>query len=149
MSDALKAFEEGLDEVEATYREVLAGAADESALRAANAKLVGPEGRLTKLLKLMKSVPGDRRKDLGQRSNALKNAIKGLFEGQLEALAKAAREAELTGPALDVTLPGRRPLPGRLHPITRIKHELMDGFTSLGFDIADGPESDTHETCFD
>jgi len=86
---------------------------------------------------------------MGQKANALKQEVQALFDARLEGLARAQRDAELTGPMLDVTLPGRGVGPGRLHPITRIKHALFDVFEGLGFDVADGPEIDLHENCFD
>ncbi len=147
--DPVEKFETGLHEISAAYHEALEGAADEQALRAANARLLGPSGSLTRLLKLMRELPPDRRRELGQRANALKTEIAKLFEARLEAITRAALEAELTGPALDPTLPGRQLRPGHLHAITRVKHELLDIFSSLGFEIADAPEADTHENCFD
>ncbi|MAQ18086.1 MAG: phenylalanine--tRNA ligase subunit alpha [Sandaracinus sp.] len=83
-----------------------------------------------------------------QACNALKTAIQSLFDARLEALEKAALQAELEGPALDLTLPGRRPLPGRLHPITRAEYDLLDIFGSMGFEVARGPEIDTFARCF-
>ncbi len=40
----------------------------------------------------------------------------------------------------DVTIPGRRPLRGRLHPVTQISLEISKIFNSLGFAIVEGPE---------
>jgi phenylalanyl-tRNA synthetase alpha chain len=148
MSEALQRFEAGLAEVEETHRPALEAATGEGELREARAKLVGPSGKLTELMKLMKDVPGDRRRDLGQRSNALKKSIQSLFDERLEALEREALRAELEGPALDLTLPGRRPMPGRLHPITRAEHDLLDIFGSMGFEVVRGPEIDTFGRCF-
>ncbi len=149
MSDALKQFEEGLAAVRSEFAAALEAAGDEHQLREANARFVGPQGTLTKLMKLMRDIPGDKRREMGQKANAVKTDIEAMFEQRLGAIAAEALRAELEGPALDVTLPGRRPLPGRLHAITRVKHELLDIFESLGFEVADGPEADTHENCFD
>lgn len=149
MSDALKQFEEGLASVGSEFAAALDAAGDEHQLREANARFVGPQGSLTKLMKLMRDIPGDKRREMGQKANALKTQVQELFEKRLGAIAAEARRAELEGPPIDVSLPGRRPLPGRLHAITRVKHELLDIFESLGFEVADGPEADTHENCFD
>ena len=61
---AVERFEAGLAEVAAAYRDAFAAVSDEQALRAANARLVGPQGALTLLLKLMPELPGDRRRPL-------------------------------------------------------------------------------------
>ena len=147
--DQVAAFEAGLEESAAAYRALFEAAADEPALRAANARYVGPNGELTRLMKLMPGLPGDRRRDLGRRANELKNEIQAAFQTRLEALAEAARRAEVSGAHLDVSLPGRGTAPGRLHPLTRVKHDLLDIFQSMGFDIADGPEIDSYEYNFD
>jgi phenylalanyl-tRNA synthetase alpha chain len=148
-SDPTQAFEEGLERVASEYRPAFEAAGDEHALRAANARFAGPQGVLTQLLKLMPRLPKDRRRELGQRANALKNELTAAFEASLEALHQAARQAELSGPHLDVTLPARGPQPGRLHPIARVADDLLDIFTSLGFDVAEGPEVELHEYNFD
>jgi phenylalanyl-tRNA synthetase alpha chain len=147
--DPVARFESGLARIEANYEAVLSGAEDETALRAASSKLVGPHGELTELMKLMRELPGDRRRDLGKRANAIKTAVESAFEKGLADLRERAKRRELEGPAIDVTLPGRTIEPGRLHPLTRIKHELLDIFEALGFDVALGPEVDLYEYNFD
>lgn len=152
MSDgeqAVQAFEAGLSEVESSYDAALSAPTTEPELREAAAKLVGPSGAITSLMKLMRNLPGDRRREFGQKANALKQTVQSAVDARLQALADAAREAELTGPMLDLTMPGRGSMPGRLHPVTRVKHELLDIFSTLGFEQADGPEIDYFENCFD
>ncbi len=147
--DAAARFEQTLAEIEAVYRSALDGACDEQALREAAARLTGPQGSLTHLLRSMRQVPAERRRKLGQRANRLKHAITEAFEGRLADLREQARRAELQGPPLDVTLPGRRPPGGRVHPIRRVMYELLDVFVALGFEVADGPEVELHEANFD
>ena len=126
--DAVQTFEDGLAQVRGAYEQALRGATDEPELRLINGRYVGPQGELTKLLKLMPKLPGDRRRELGQAANALKQEIQATFEEALRSIHRGAREAELTGPALDVTLPGRWQMPGRLHPITRVRNDVLDIF---------------------
>lgn len=149
VSDAVKEFEEGLAKVEAFFRSAFDACKDEQELRAVNARIAGPTGDLTGLLKLMPKLPGDQRKVLGQKANAVKGAVTAAFEAKLVAIAKALRDAEFSGPHLDITLPGRGVRTGSLHPITRVAYEIIDVFTSLGFDVVDGPEIDLHENNFD
>jgi phenylalanyl-tRNA synthetase alpha chain len=149
MADSVAAFEEGLGLAATEYRAALGEARDEAALRAANARYVGPAGIVTKLMKLMPELPKDRRRELGQRANQLKEEIEAAFAARLAALENAQREAELSGPSLDVSLSGHGARRGYLHPLTRVKHELLDIFVALGFDIAEGPEVDLHENNFD
>ena len=147
--NVVAAFEEGLEHAAANYAAAFDAAHDEPALRAANARYTGPNGVLTRLMKLMPELPKEQRRELGQRANKLKQQIEGAFDQRLSALARAAREAELRGPMIDVSLPGWGARHGHAHPLTRIKHELLDLFSALGFEVVDGPEVDLHENNFD
>ena len=146
---AVEEFEAGLRRVAGRYRGAFDEADDEPALRSANAKLLGPDGALRGLLKLMPKLPGERRRELGRAANALKLEVQSAFDEKLTALHRAARQAELEGTALDVTLPGRRSLRGALHPLSRTIHLLVDAFVSLGFDVESAPEIDFAEHNFD
>jgi phenylalanyl-tRNA synthetase alpha chain len=124
-AEAVAAFEAGLDRIGATFAGTFERAQDEHQLRAANARVLGPQGELTLLLKQMGELPGDRRRDLGQRSNQLKNAIQTAFQGKLDALEALARQAELSGPGLDFSLPGRRLKPLMNPMIIRMAYAVM------------------------
>lgn len=140
MSDAVQDFEEGLARVAAGFETTFAACADEPSLRAAAARLIGPHGEVTQLLKWMPKLPGDRRKEYGQKANALKQAVQTAFDARLEGLARAARQADLEGPPIDPTLPGRGLGRGGLHPVARTIDALLDVFASIGFEITDAPE---------
>lgn len=146
--DPVREFEAGLERLSGALSGTFEACADEHTLRAANAKLVGPSGELTALLKLMPKLPGDRRKDLGQRANQVKQAVQQAFDARLSAIARALREAELSGPRLDVSLPGRAMPQGGQHPISRTIDELLDVFASLGFEISESREIELAEYNF-
>lgn len=126
-----------------------ASATIEAELRRENARLIGPSGLLTEKMRLMPKVSKERRKELGQRANAVKQSIEAALTSSLELLARAEREAELTGPTLDPTLPGRHVRRGRLHPLTRTTNEVLDVFVALGFEVGEAPEIDFTAHNFD
>jgi phenylalanyl-tRNA synthetase alpha chain len=148
-TDIVQEFESVLSRMREAFSSAFDSARTEHELREHNARFVGPQGDLTQLMKRMREVPGDRKKELGQKTNALKSAIDAAFDARLVALARALREAELTGPFIDATLPGRGERVGRLHPLTQVTYHLLDVFAQMGFDVADGPEVDRHEYNFD
>ena len=147
--DVVQSFEAVLERLRGAYAAAFESANGEHELREHNARFVGPSGELTQLMKRMRDVPGDKRRELGQRVNAVKSEIERAFGERLSALARAAREAALRGPRIDPTLPGRSVRQGRLHPIAQVTHELLDVFAGLGFEVADGPEVDLHAHNFD
>jgi phenylalanyl-tRNA synthetase alpha chain len=141
MSDASSEIESGLATLAERFRERFQIAQNEQELRAVRAEALGKKGELTALLRGMGKVAPEQRKQLGEKVNSVKDAVEAAFEARLGALAKAAREADLHGRPFDLTLPGRLPLPrGHLHPITRVKAEILSIFSSLGFQLAWGPE---------
>ena len=50
---------------------------------------------------------------------------------------------------LDITLPGKKIERGHLHPLTLIQKKAVDIFTSMGFELVDGPELETEYYNFD
>lgn len=49
----------------------------------------------------------------------------------------------------DITVPGRRPERGHLHPLTLVQRRACEIFSSMGFEIAEGPEVETEYYNFD
>lgn len=142
------AIDAALAEIDVRYRDDFAKATDEQALRAAHAKFLGRNGALTAALKEMGKIPATERKAAGQRVNAMKTAVEEAFEARLSALHRAAREAELSAPPFDLTLPGRVAARGHLHPVTHVREDILDCFREMGFVVAEGPQVELEENNF-
>jgi len=150
VSDAAEEISAGLAALGERFREKFAQADSEQELRNAKAEVLGKSGDLTKLLKLMGKVPADQRKAIGEQVNAVKDGVESAFEERLRTLLRAAREADLRARPHDLTLPGRAAAPrGHLHPITRVKDEILDIFRSLGFEVSWGPEVELESNNFE
>jgi phenylalanyl-tRNA synthetase alpha chain len=67
-------------------------------------------------------------------------------ELQIKNFIEAARTERET---IDVTIPGRRPRPGHLHPITLMRQRIEDIFVSLGYAVEDDREIETDFYNFD
>jgi phenylalanyl-tRNA synthetase alpha chain len=93
-------------------------------------------GTVTGLMKALGALPPEARREFGQLVNTLKTEIEAALDARREALDATRQPAG----AVDVTLPGR-PLPmGRVHPLMRVRREVEDIFTRLGYEILEGPE---------
>src|SRR5437899_11571813 len=62
------------------------------------------------------------------------------IDAQWAEAVQAERQHERERRRLDLTLPGRRPPQGSLHPMTRVHDEIVAVFAGLGFSVAEGPE---------
>jgi phenylalanyl-tRNA synthetase alpha chain len=107
------------------------------------------QGRVRSLLARMKDVPPEKRRDWGQGVNALKERVEARLEELDAALAAGERAAEEAAAAVDVTLPGRRPIVGSLHPLTRVFRDMERIFTELGYSVAEGPEAEDDDHNFE
>ena len=142
-------IDEALADLRASFPARFAKARTEQELRDENAKILGKKGELTAILKGMGSVPGDARKVLGEKVNALKGDVERAFDDCLRNLAAAKRQAELTARPYDLTLPGRAPAPeGHKHPLAIVREEIVGVFRGMGFAVHDGPEIELEENNF-
>jgi phenylalanyl-tRNA synthetase alpha chain len=116
-------------------------AATASQLEDAKAIYLGKSGRITEQLKALAALPVAEKKTQGALINAAKTQIEEALNARRLALAELALQAQLQAESLDITLPGRRRgHGGSLHPVSRTLLRIEQLFTSMGFDVADGPE---------
>jgi len=131
-----------IDELLGSFREESGkGVSSRADFERLKGRYLGREkGLLPALFGRLKELPGPERAAFGQRVNAAKIEIEagiGRLAQALEAREGAARD---DAAAVDVTLPGRRPREGGLHPITIVRRQIEDIFLRMGYSIADGPE---------
>ncbi|HKM17626.1 MAG: phenylalanine--tRNA ligase subunit alpha [Firmicutes bacterium] len=103
-------------------------------------KYLGKKGEVTQLLRSMGSIPADQRPVVGQMVNQLKVELEQLYEQKEAELEKQIQQKRLQEEALDITLPGRKPKIGSLHPLTLVLNEIKQIFISMGYQAVEGPE---------
>jgi len=133
-----------------TAIESAGAAADaEAALEAVRVQYLGRKGRVTDLLRGLAQAGPDERRTLGAELNALREGVGAALDAAQSRARDAGRAAAIGAERIDVTLPGRRPARGGLHPIGRMMDELSEIFLGLGFEVRRGPEVETDYTNFD
>jgi phenylalanyl-tRNA synthetase alpha chain len=98
------------------------------------------KGMVPALFSGLRQLPPEERSAFGARANAAKQEVEAGIARLAEALDRRESEARQRAAAVDVTLPGRRPRAGSLHPITLVRRRVEDIFLRMGYSIADGPE---------
>ncbi len=98
------------------------------------------QGVLRSLLEAIGKIPPAERKAYGEQVNRLKTQVEAGLAAKESELAERERKAALAAASIDVTLPGRRPALGSLHPVTRVMREMERIFAELGYSVAEGPE---------
>ncbi|MBI3626122.1 MAG: phenylalanine--tRNA ligase subunit alpha, partial [Candidatus Rokubacteria bacterium] len=118
----------------------LARAQSSADLEQVRVKYLGRQGVLTRLLRSLPSLPVSERPEVGRQANQAKTEIESLLGQRLAEVKAAERRRELASQRIDLTLPGRRPPTGTLHPLTLVQDEIIEIFQGLGFAVAEGPE---------
>ncbi len=107
---------------------------------------LGKKSAFNAILKGLKDLSPQEKKEIGPLANQAKKEIQQAVDAK-----KAACEAIVDAEAewIDVTAPGAKKVQGHLHPLSIVQRDIEDIFTSMGFEIADGPEMETEFYNFD
>jgi phenylalanyl-tRNA synthetase alpha chain len=124
----------------------LQSAADLAALEQAKGAWIGPHGKFTGLMKQLGSLPKEERPAAGKLINSAKTELESALATRREILESAAA---LPKDPTDFTLPGRRRIVGRTHPLTAVTDDIVRAFRKIGFVVADGSEIEDDFHCFD
>jgi phenylalanyl-tRNA synthetase alpha chain len=118
----------------------VAGARSTSDLEQVRVRVLGRAGELTTVLRSLGNIPAADRPKVGQQANLAKTQLEERIAARLDELKAAEHQRTLAADRPDLTLPGRRPPSGAVHPLTRVTEEIIDVFEGLGFSVAEGPE---------
>jgi phenylalanyl-tRNA synthetase alpha chain len=100
----------------------------------------GKKSRLATAKKLIGRISAEERPLFGQHVQQLEVEIAQALDEAERFLKTYLSAAQQESERLDVTLPGRRPRQGHLHPITLLRQRIEDIFVSLGYSIEDDRE---------
>ena len=131
-----------LTEINSSAIDELRSLFDLEDIEAWRVRYLGKKSELTQLLRGVASLPMDKRKVMGASANELRATLERQYSEKKDALKERAfQDVETAAKGKkDVSLPGR-PIPlGRLHPTTQMVQQICDIFTSLGFQVVEGPE---------
>ena len=132
-------FEGGLRSSRESVQRSLDQASTEQEVSRIRIDYLGRKGRLTLLLRRLQELPPEERSRAGKQANALKAELEREITGALLRFREETRQKSLTRERIDITLPGTHLPLGRLHPITQAMAQIVDIFTKMGFQVAEGP----------
>jgi phenylalanyl-tRNA synthetase alpha chain len=133
-------MQQKLGEIEARVSEELKNLKDGAGIEALRVRVLGRKGELTGLLRGLGQTPAEERPKLGQQVNLVREKLERAIEARAAQISAEARDARLKSEVIDVTLPGKMRSSGSLHPMHLVQDELIDIFTSVGFEVVEGPE---------
>lgn len=118
-------------------------APDAAALEILKTKFLGRKSLISQIGKSLSALGDEERRSIGKLSNDIRDEIQVALETRKAFLAAVGRDRNSDFERLDVTLPGRMPPFGRIHPLTEVMEEILDAFIGLGFSVVEGPIVET------
>ncbi|MCH5299269.1 MAG: phenylalanine--tRNA ligase subunit alpha [Ruminococcus sp.] len=110
---------------------------------------LGKKGTITDLLKGMKDLSNEERKEFGKKVNELKGSVAKAIEKKTTELKQKEIELEIAAmPQFDITTPVDLER-GSYHPITLVQRQCETIFKSMGFTVEDYSEVVTDYECFE
>jgi len=106
-------------------------------------RFLGKSGLIILELKKLSALSVDEKKSFGQQINSFKDILIDAFEKQKAVIEEKEVEKKLSSELVDLTLPPRDNVAGSVHPITHVKRQVLEIFSSMGFTFRDGPEIET------
>ncbi len=100
----------------------------------------GKKGEFTLLSKALGQMDPEQRRQEGQVINDARVALQDKLEECKLRLENAALNERLVREKIDITLPGRGQRSAGLHPVTTTLRRIEQIFSSVGFNVVEGPE---------
>ena len=122
---------------------------DSKELQELKVKVLGKKSELSESLKKLKDLAPEERKKVGALVNTAKKKLEEKIKDVEEKFERKNLEEKLEKEAIDITLPSKKIRRGSEHPLNRVIEEIEDLFTSMGYDVVEGPELETDEYCFE
>jgi phenylalanyl-tRNA synthetase alpha chain len=144
MNTMLEELDQLQQQAEAALQQIESTAESEAWYR----DYLGRNGRLTAILRGLGQLSKEERPAAGQAANQVKHALEVALSARQEAIKAAEVAAALSAEGIDVTLPGRPQVVGKLHPTTLTMREIIDICVQMGFQVYDAPEVETDELNF-
>jgi phenylalanyl-tRNA synthetase alpha chain len=133
----------------APLRQRVDSARDIAELESVRVEALGRKSALTELLRSLKDLSLEDRRDLAPKAQALKTELEGLITGRRKQLEAAADESALADFWMDLSLPASVPPRGLSHPLTQILREMTGILNLMGFAWAEGPHAESERRNFE
>ena len=103
-------------------------------------KYLGKKGELTSILRGMKDLSQEERPLVGKIANEVRDEIEAVLEEKMGKIKNEEKNKRLQSEVIDISMPGKKNVIGRRHPLEQTLTKIKDIFVSMGFSIEEGPE---------
>ena len=146
---SLQQVESMLQEIQQQGLNGLQAVVDEATLQEWRVTALGRNAPIMGVMRDMPKYAPEARPQVGKLANQVKQALEAALEERQQAMKASALERTLNAERLDVTMPGRLPLQGRLHPTTQTLREIIRTLSEMGFQTYRSREVESDEYNFE
>jgi len=108
---------------------------------------LGRKGTLTSKFKDLITLSDEKRSEAGKKANQIKAILQKVYLQKKEWFeSKGKKEKE---EIFDYTLPGKKGVIGKPHPLTQMSSQILEIFYGMGFEVVYGPDVETNYYNFD
>ena len=133
-------MEQELQSIKEVALTAIKAATNQQALQDVRVKYLGKKGEVTALLKGLGKLSPEERPKMGAFVNAVRETLEAELDKIKSSMETAAMNARLEEEKIDITLPGRAPKTGHIHPLTTVNEMIEDFFMKMGYTVEEGPE---------
>jgi len=133
-------MKEQLNHIKTEVEEAISIITSLNDLESIRIEYLGKKGKLTSVLRGMRDLPPDERPIIGQMANDIREYVEEKLEHAKKDILKKEQEKKLREEVIDISMPGKRRVRGKKHPLTQVLEEIEEIFIGMGFEIAEGPE---------
>ena len=133
-------MQEKLQAIENIALEELKAAKDSTAIEAIRVKYLGKKGELTAILRGMKDLSKEERPVVGKLANEVREKIEKELDLVLTEIKNKEKNDRLNSEVIDISMPGKKNLIGKKHPLELTLDHMKEIFISMGFSVEEGPE---------
>jgi len=141
-----KNLKESIKKIQSEAEKTIEEVKNLDSLEKIRVQFLGRKSELVGILKQLKSMLEEEKKKIGPLANQVKQDMLDLVQ---EKKSQIEQKKNLEKEWIDVTMPGWEKRRGHRHIVTQVQKEIEDIFTSMGFEVADGPEVETEYYNFD
>lgn len=127
----------------------LKAAKDEQAIKSVEVKYFGRQGLFNEIMKSLKDLSAEQKQTVGKLANSTKKEFEEAVQRQYASVENAKLSSIADEEWIDVTVPGKKPVVGHRHPISKFIDDIEAVFAKMGFEMAEGPEIESEFYNFD
>ena len=129
-----------LKKIKDEFLSKLSGKLDISEINRIKSDLFGKSGLISTQFKKIGTIAESERKKFASDLNIIKDELQDLIISKTDELKSAEINEKLEKEKIDITLPERSFVRGKIHPVSQTIDEISSIFSEIGFSVEEGPD---------